>query len=52
VICGIGISGCTSVQYVGDFCLIYEPMLPSREDTDTTARHMNAYYEIWERECR
>ena len=33
------------------FCLIYEPILPSKNDTLETKQHLNIYYELYKEEC-
>lgn len=33
------------------FCFIYEPLLPSKNDTLKTQQHLNIYYELYELEC-
>ncbi len=42
----------TSCATATDFCLVYEPLLPSRQDTEKTARHLNVYADMWDERCK
>lgn len=34
-----------------DFCIVYEPLLPSRSDSEATAKHLNVYYQLYKQAC-
>ena len=40
-----------SLEICDSFCFIYEPLLPSKNDTLKTQQHLNIYYELYELEC-
>ena len=35
-----------------NFCEVYEPILPSRHDTEETARYLMKYYNLWNDNCK
>lgn len=53
------LAGCTSeireISFLNkgvDFCEVYNPLLPSRKDTTTTAQHLLKYSNMWESRCQ
>ena len=46
------VSGCGKTTSGTDtFCILYEPVPPSRMDTIRSADHMAKFKELWERRC-
>ena len=35
-----------------NFCEVYDPMLPSRRDTEETAKHLMKYHNLWNDNCK
>lgn len=50
--CATEINSLPHTASTNDFCKIYEPILPSRKDTEETAKHVFKYHEIWNERCR
>ena len=49
--CATEISPLPQIAPSNDFCKIYKPILPSRKDTEETAKHVFKYHEIWNKKC-
>ena len=49
--CATEINSLSEIVSTNDFCKIYEPILPSRKDTEETANHVFKYYKIWKEKC-
>lgn len=49
--CATEINSLPESVSTNDFCKIYEPILPSRKDTQETANHVFKYHKIWQERC-
>lgn len=43
--------GCTTAIGTNSFCDVYEPLLPSRQDTEETIRHLKLYADLYDEVC-
>ena len=43
--------GCTTAIGTNSFCDVYEPLLPSRHDTEETIRHLKLYADLYDEVC-